>query len=200
MATMRIDARRNRERLLDAAIEVILEVGAAPPLDAIARRADVGIATLYRHFPERDHLLHAVAEHALDRSITAAESALESGSDGLDTVGRYAHDAVSIGVGVLNLVKPLLHDADWAARRHRIDALLGAILDRGRRDGSVRPETRLADIAFAVIRFSRPLTIGLPRDDERDLAHRHLDIYLDGLSTGGRRLLPEPPVLKRWTS
>jgi AcrR family transcriptional regulator len=198
---MRADARRNRERLLDAAIEVILEVGADPPLDAIARRAEVGIATLYRNFPDRDRLLHAVAEHALDRSIAAAENAVASGGDGFDTLGRYAHDAVEIGVGVLNLVRPLLHDADWSAQRHRIDALLAVILDRGRHDGSIRPETRLADIAFAVIRFSRPLKVGLSSDDERALAHRHLDIYLDGLGTGGadRRPLPEPPVLRRWT-
>ena len=199
---MRADARRNQERLLAAAIEVILEVGAEPPLDAISRRADVGIATLYRHFPDRDRLLHAVAEHALGRSIVAAEGALSSGGDGFDTLARYAHDAVGIGVGVLNLVRPLLHDADWAAQRHRIDALLGAILDRGCRDGSVRPETRLADIVFAVIRFSRPLTVGLSRDDERALAHRHLDIYLGGLSTRGadRRPLAQPPVLSRWIS
>lgn len=197
---MRADARRNRERLLEAAVEVILEVGAEPPLDAIARRADVGIATLYRHFPDRDRLLRAVAEHVLDRTIAAAEAALEAEGDGFDALARYAHDAVGIGVGVLNLVRPLLHDADWATPRHRIDALLGAILDRGRRDGSVRPEARLADVVFAVIRFSRPLTLGLSHRDERVLAHRHLDIYLDGLGTGGadRRRLPEPPVLSRW--
>lgn len=199
---MRADARRNRERLLDAAIEAILEVGAEPPLDAIARRADVGIATLYRHFPDRDSLLREVAEHALDQSIAAAERALASEGDGFDALGTYAHDAIGIGVGVLNLVRPLLHDADWVTQRRRIDALMGAILDRGRRDGSVRLEAHSADIAFAVIRFSRPLRVGLPRKDERALAHRHLDIYLDGLSTSGvdRRPLPNPPVLRRWTS
>lgn len=199
---MRADARRNRERLFDAAIEAILEVGAEPPLDAIARRADVGIATLYRHFPDRDRLLHEVAEHALDRAIAAAERALALEGDGFDALREYTHDAVGIGVGVLNLVRPLLHDADWVTQRRRIDELMGAILDRGRGDGSIRPEARSADVAFAVIRFSRPLRVGLSREDERALAHRHLDIYLDGLGTRGvdRGPLPNPPVLRRWTS
>ncbi|MGA7271551.1 MAG: helix-turn-helix domain-containing protein, partial [Acidimicrobiia bacterium] len=48
---MRADARRNRERLLEAATEIFLEYGAEAPLDAIAARAGVGIGTLYRHFP-----------------------------------------------------------------------------------------------------------------------------------------------------
>src|SRR6266496_5754794 len=57
---MRADARRNRARLLAAGREVFTEVGADAPLEEIARRADVGIGTLYRHFPTRRDLLQAV--------------------------------------------------------------------------------------------------------------------------------------------
>ena len=49
---MRADARRNRERLLDAAIGLILEVGGEPTRDALAAHAGVGIGTVYRHFPD----------------------------------------------------------------------------------------------------------------------------------------------------
>ncbi len=198
---MRADARRNRDRLLDAAIDLILEVGAEPPLDAIARRAEVGIGTLYRHFPDRERLLEAVAEHALAQSIEGAETALTSGHDGYDALRHYLHAAVERGVGVLNLVHPLLGAPDWRDHRSRMTALLEAILDQGKRSGRLRDETRVADIVFAVIRFSRPLAIGLTRDDERALAHRHLDIYIDGLGAGGPdgHPLPEPPVLERWS-
>lgn len=197
---MRADAQRNRNRLLDAAIEVILDVGAEPPLDAIARRADVGIGTLYRHFPDRDALLNAVAHHVLDRSAEAAETALTQVSDGYGALRQYMHAAVDRGVGVLNLINPLLNGADWTAERTRITALLDAILARGKRDGSLRDETRGPDVVFAVIRFSRPVTLGLSRADERAIAHRHLDIYIDGLGSGGpdRHPLPHPPVLERW--
>lgn len=199
---MRADARRNRDRLLDAAIELLLEVGAEPPLDAIARRAEVGIGTLYRHFPDRDRLLEAVAEHALDQGIEAAEAALTSGYDGYDALRHYVHAAVTRGVGVLHLVHPLLDAPDWRDQRSRITPLLEAIVDQGKRSGCLREETRVVDVVFAVIRFSRPLAMGLARDDERTLAHRHLDIYLDGLRAAGAdgHPLPEPPVLGRWSS
>lgn len=198
---MRADARRNRDRLLDAAIELILEVGAEPPLDAIARRAEVGIGTLYRHFPDRERLLHAVAEHTLGQSIKAAESALASGRDGYDALRQYMHAAVGCGVGVLNLIHPLLGDPDWSAQRTRMTTLLAAILEQGKEDGRLRHETHVADIVFPIIRFSRPVALGLPRADERAIAHRHLDIYIDGLGTGDPTAhpLPEPPVLGRWT-
>jgi len=198
---LRADARRNRDRLLDAAVEVILDVGAEPPLEAIARRAGVGIGTLYRHFPDRDRLLHAVAEHTLAQSIDAAETALASGLDGYDALRDYLHAAVGIGVGVLNLVSPLLGRPSWSDQRARMTALLEAIIERGKRDGRLRDETETVDIVFAVIRFSRPVAIGLPRGDERALAHRHLDIYVDGLDNARlNHPLPRPPVLKRWAS
>lgn len=196
---MRADARRNRDRLLDAAIELILEVGAEPPLDAIARRADVGVGTLYRHFPDRENLLDAVAQHTLARSIEAAETALASTLDGYGALRQYMHAAVGLGVGVLNLIRPLLDDPDWTDQRTRMATLLEAILERGKKDGRLRRETRAPDIVFPVIRFSRPVAVGLPRADERAMAHRHLDIYIDGLATGEPHPLPEPPVLGRWT-
>ena len=180
---MRADARRNRDQLLDAAIELVLEVGAEPPLDAVARRAGVGIGTLYRHFPDRENLLDAVAQHTLARSIEAAETALSSAPDGYDALRQYMHAAVGLGVGVLNLIRPLLHDPDWSDERTRMTALLETILERGKNDGRLRHETKTPDIVFPVIRFSRPVAVGLSRADERAIAHRHLDIYIDGLGT-----------------
>lgn len=197
---MRADARRNRERLLDCAIELILEVGGEPPLDAIARRAEVGIGTLYRHFPDREHLLDGAAQHALDRSIEAAEAALTEARNGYEALRQYMHEAVDRGVGVLNLIRPLLHDPDWTGHRTRITTLLEAILERGKRDGRLRDQTCVPDVVFAVIRFSRPVALGLPRPDERAIAHRHLDIYIAGLGCGDptHHPLPEPPALNRF--
>lgn len=196
---MRADARRNQERLLEAAIEMILEIGAEPPLDAIARRAGVGIGTLYRRFPDRESLLDAVAQHVLDLSSTAAETALAEAPDGYDALRRYMHAAVDRGVGVLNLIHPLLDDPDWREQRTKSARLLGAILERGKGEGLVRDEVRITDIVFAVIRFSRPVAMGLSRADERAIAHRHLDVYIDGLGSGdhARTPLAELPTLDR---
>ncbi|MEX1271511.1 MAG: TetR family transcriptional regulator, partial [Acidimicrobiia bacterium] len=107
--SMRSDARRNRRRLLDAAIELILETGSAPSRDAVARAAAVGIATLYRHFPDQQDLLRGVAVDVLARTIAAGEAALDE-ADGGAALRRYLHEAIDIGLGAVNIVHPLLHD------------------------------------------------------------------------------------------
>ena len=180
---MRADARRNRERLLDAAVELVLEAGGEPARDAIANRAGVGIGTLYRHFPDQQSLLHAVALHVLDRSIAAGESALEHADDGADALRQYMHLAVDSGLGALNLIHPLIDNPTWPERRARADALLNGIVDRAKHDGLMRHDATLRDVVFAIIRACRPLAVGLPPDEERALAHRHIDICLEGLVT-----------------
>jgi AcrR family transcriptional regulator len=181
---MRADARRNQQRLLQAATELILEGGAEVPLDAIARRADVGIGTLYRHFPDRDSLLMAVAHHALDQAIDAAQTALDETADGYAALRQYMHTAVQNGVGVLNIIAPLLERTDWSTQRNRAGALFDAMLQHGKHDELIRDDVDVTDVVFAVIRFSRPVDVGLTRPDERALAHRHLGIFIDGLGTG----------------
>lgn len=183
---MRADARRNRALLLESAIELILEEGAEPPLDAIARRVELGIGTLYRHFPDRQQLLTAVAHHVLDAGIEAARAALEQEPDGHSALRRYLHEAVRSGVGVLNLIQPLIERPDWSTERSEVTGLLDSIIEKGRSDGSVRPDLELTDIVFAVIRFSRPVVVGLAHADERAIAHRHLDMYVDGLAARDR--------------
>src|SRR6185295_8544251 len=98
------DARRNQQRLLQAAVEQILEVGPEPSLDAIARRAGVGIGTLYRHYPDRTALLNAVAKHVLEHAIAAARTALAEAPTGYDALRHYMQAAFDHGVGVLSIL------------------------------------------------------------------------------------------------
>lgn len=177
---LRADARRNRERLLEAATELILQVGGDPSRDSLARHAGVGIATLYRHFPDSQSLLQAVTRHALERSITAGEAALADAADGVDALRRYMHAAVDHGIGVVNLLYPLLEEPNHELRA-RAESMIRALIERGRREGRLRRDATPADVVFATIRFSRPLAVGLSAGDERAIAHRHIDIYVDGL-------------------
>ena len=181
---MRADARRNRERLLEAAVELILEENGEPTRDAIAARAQVGIATLYRHFPDQQALLHAVALHVLDRSIAAGEEALEEADDSAEALRRYMHLAVDHGLGALNLIYRHLDHPHWPEQRARAEALLRTIIDRAQGDGLMRNDVTARDVGFAIVRACRPLAVGLSLPEERMVAHRHIDIYLDGLLSG----------------
>lgn len=184
---MRADARRNRRRLLDAAVELILDVGGEPTRDAVARRAGVGIGTLYRHFPDQQALLHAVALDVIDRTIATGEAVLADSVDGADALGRYLHAAVDVGLGALNIIHPFLDTTEWPDRAAAAEALLDRLVEHATREGRLAGEVTSADIAFAVIRFCRPLGVGLPPADERAIAHRQIDTYLAGLLTPAPR-------------
>lgn len=182
-APLRSDARQNRRRLLDASIELILEIGAEPTRDAIAQRAGVGIGTLYRHFPDRQALLHAVVLAVLDRTIDHGNAVLAESATGGEALRRYMHAAIDTGLGVVNVVHALLDDSEWPDQRAAADALLDRLIDVARRDGAIGDGVGATDIALATIRFCRPLAIGLGAAAERAIAHRQLDDHLDGLLT-----------------
>lgn len=177
----RADARRNRRRLLDAAEALVLETGGEPSRDAVARRAGVGVGTLYRHFPDRQALLRAVVLDVLDRTIEAGGTALAESASGGHALRRYLHATIDTGLGVVNLLHPLLQDTDWPDRREAAQAMLDRLVAAARRDDAVGADVGPTDVALATIRFSRPLAIGLDADEERAIAHRQLDTYLDGL-------------------
>ena len=178
---MRADAQKNRERLIAATVELILEVGGEPTRDAVAERAGVGIGTLYRHFPDQQSLLHAAARHVLDESIGAGEALIERVPDGVDALRQYMHVALDKGIGVVNIIHPLLKKRDWPDLLARAATLMKALVGRAVQDGSLRSNLTERDIVFALIRFARPLAVGMPAIEERALAHRHLDFYIDGL-------------------
>lgn len=179
---MRADARRNRQSIIDAAIELVLEVGGEPSRDAVAERAGVGIATLYRHFSDQPQLLRAVAVEVLDRAIREGRAALEEATTGGDALRRYLHAAIDTGLGAVNIVHPLLDDTDWSDQRDESRDVLDRLVEAATRDGAIAHDHAATDIALAAIRFCRPLAIGLAALDERAIAHEQLDRYLDGLA------------------
>lgn len=60
--------------------------------------------------------------------------------------------------------------------------MIHTMIERGQHEGRLRSDASPADIVFATLRFSRPLAVGLSAAEERAIAHRHIDIYVDGLS------------------
>ncbi|HVX44448.1 MAG TPA: helix-turn-helix domain-containing protein [Mycobacteriales bacterium] len=181
---LRADAARNRERILRAAADVFADRGADAPLDEIARRAGVGNATLYRRFPDRDALIYAVAIDVLARGTAAARAALDEEPDGFSALARYMRDALQSRIGavmpaVVRAIGP--PSKEFRELRDEGAEALGAILDRARKDGTLREGVSFGDIGPLLSRLSRPMPNRIPDDLDRRLAARQLQIALDGM-------------------
>jgi AcrR family transcriptional regulator len=192
---MRADARRNREQILIAARAVFAEQGPDAPLDEIARRAGVGIGTLYRRFPERQALLSAVAGDVLLRVAHEAALALAEEPDAFAALARYMHRALDLQVGVVMpaLVSQLPSaDAELVAARAATVRVVQAMIDGAHAAGTLRPEIAFGDIGLLIVRLARPLPGPLAPELDARLAHRHLDLVLDGLRAAPLRAVALP--------
>ncbi len=179
----RADALRNREQILRATVDLIVEQGPNAPLDLIARRAKVGIATLYRHFPDRMVLLRQVALDILRQSVDEADAALAEEPDAFTALARYMHDAIDLRIGA---VMPVLADripmddelmAARAASRESLEALVAVAHE----EESLRPDVAAGDISLLIIRLTPSLPGAIAPEDNHRLSHRHLELLLDGL-------------------
>src|ERR671914_2873786 len=197
---MRADARRNRERLLAAARDVFVDQGPDAPLDAIADAAQLGIGTLYRRFPDRRAVVRAVVLDVLARTGEEARLALAEEADAFRALARYLHRALDLRVSA---VMPALldhipaDDEEIASIRTRSWGLFQQLVDQAHAAGTLRPDVTFADIGFLLVRLARPLPGPIPRDLNNRLAHRHLELLLDGLRTGCAEPaapLPEPAL------
>jgi AcrR family transcriptional regulator len=197
---MRADALRNRERLLDAARDALIEQGADAPLDDIARRAGVGIGTLYRRFPDRPALLRQVALDLLSRSGHEGSTALAEEPDAFSALTRYMHRALDLRIAAaMPVVVGQLrmdHDAELMAARRASVGPLDQIIASAHADGSLRPEVASGDIGLLLVRLTRPLPGPFPPEVNQRLAHRHLDVVLAGVRSANPSGMPLPgPVM-----
>jgi AcrR family transcriptional regulator len=175
---LRADAQRNRAQLLAAARDAFTERGSAASLEDIARRAGVGVGTLYRHFPTRQDLIQAVyveEVEALCRS--AADTAGASSWDALVLwFNRFVDYVATKRALVEEMMATIGQDA--AVFRTCHDAIFHAgapLLERAKADGSVRPDVEFVD----VIRMVSGITM-LKNAEPEDI-RRVLAMALDGL-------------------
>src|SRR6266545_985305 len=98
---LRADAQQNRDRIIAAARDAFVELGAGAPLEEVSRRAGTGIATLYRRFPDRHALMRAVVVDALERTAEEARLATEEEPDAFAALTRYMHRALDLRVAAV---------------------------------------------------------------------------------------------------
>jgi AcrR family transcriptional regulator len=181
---LRADARLNRDRILAAARDAFVERGADVPLEEIAARAGVGIATLYRRFPDRTALQRAVALDVLTRIGQEARAAIAEEPDAFSALVRYMRRALAMQVSAVvpALLRSVdLEDEQFRAVRMEAASLLEEMIDRARAEGALRPGIAFGDIALLLVRLSRPLPGALDRARDLEMAQRHLTVLIDGM-------------------
>ncbi|NOK32424.1 TetR/AcrR family transcriptional regulator [Corallococcus exercitus] len=151
---MRADAKKNYDHLLAVARAVVKEQGADASLRDIARRADVGLGTLYRHFPTREALLEALLRTSLDE-MTAQAAELETSSAPADALVTWFREAVAFThqfQGVTALMTAALDDpkSDLHASCVTVRAAGARLLARAQDAGKARSDIDGAEL-FALI-------------------------------------------------
>jgi AcrR family transcriptional regulator len=181
----RKDQQRNREALLAAAREEFASRGIEAPLDVIAKRAGLGNATLYRHFPDRQALVTEILRFNLRRSAAALAEALQqpTGWDGL--VGYLSwhfaeqlHNAAYMSA--LRAV-PAGRDPAIDALRDQTVAALERLIARAKAEGAMRADRWIEDIFLALALNETLVTAG--HRDLRSASSRFLELTLTALAT-----------------
>jgi AcrR family transcriptional regulator len=182
---LRSDAQRNRSALADAAREVFAERGLDAPLDQVAKRARVGIATLYRHFPTRAELLDAVLADMYTAHGEMAGRALAA-EDPLAGLVGYLTEACELGASAERTASQTM-----AAGVSRTGPLLAELLARAQAAGQVRADLVGSDLLYLALGVGRVIeaTEGL----EPGTWRRQLALAVDGLRPGAAHALPAPP-------
>jgi len=173
----RADARANHEKLVAAARELFADKGTSAPLEEVAERADVGIGTLYRHFPTRQALLEAVYVDEVEAMARAAADLAELPP--WDALSQWLHQYVGFAATKRALNEALMEtDPDSTVLLTCRTALTGAgtaLVERAQKAGAVRRDTTFTD----VVRMVGAIAMVPTEDPEQK--QRLLELALDGL-------------------
>jgi AcrR family transcriptional regulator len=182
----RADARRNYARLVQAADAVFTERGADASLDEIARRAGVGIGTLYRHFPTRRDLLEAVLADSIEALCAEAERLMAVTSPG-DALATWLRDVVVHAATYRGLAAEILCDSGdvdspTCASCESMRAAGARLLTRAQAAGAVRADIDAADLFLLVNGIAWATEQAGAGSKQRE---RLLDMMLDGVKLMG---------------
>lgn len=184
----RADGRRNRDRILEAALLSVTENGADFTLDDVARRAGISPATLYRHVTGRRALVSTLFEQHVERAVHPHLEAALAEPDPWRGL-RHALEATLATVVQHQGLLHAGHDAGLVTPEMgiRFTETLGGVLTRAQAAGSVRPDVTSADLPVIVV-----MVVAAHR--QRGDWRRYLGLLLDGLTTSTPTAPSEEPT------
>ena len=182
---MRADAQRNIESLLQAAMAVFATSGVDAPVREIAEKADVGIGTIYRHFPQRSDLIVAVFRHEVDACADAASILAAEHAPG-EALARWMQRYVDF-IAAKRGLATALHSGDPAFDilpayfQQRLEPALRKLLESAAAAGEVRTDIAAMDLLGAVASLCMHAYDQGPKH-----ARRMVSLLVDGLRYGAR--------------
>jgi AcrR family transcriptional regulator len=187
---MRADARRNRDRLVAAAREVFTAQGVGASMEAIARKAGVGVGTLYRHFPTRLDVVEAVYEVDVQELAEAAQRAVSTLEPGpavesfFDAFLRYASTKKTLLTELQQAWEK--NPALRSRARETIDAAFNLVIERAKQAGVVRSDVDGSEVTQLVGPICTNDSLSA------DQTKRLMGMILDGLRTTSSQSVSAP--------
>ncbi len=191
---LRADAARNRAVIVAVARDVFAEHGLEAPLEAIAARAGVGIATLYRRFPTREKLVAAALVDQVAEYAAAARQALAAADPWTGFAGFVERICeLQAGDRGLSDLLSMTLSADEQVEQLRATAneLLGTMIDRAKAAGALREDFVAEDLGVLLIATSAVMHV--TRAEAPEAWRRFVALGLDSFRPGGSPALPGPP-------
>jgi AcrR family transcriptional regulator len=180
---LRADARRNRAKVLEAARESFAEEGLDAQVPAIARRAGVGIGTVYRHFPTKDALVAALAEDHFERLVDLTDQACRSAEDPWCAFAELMWTSARLfvedqGLAEIAATQPEAFDATRATQQ-RLRARAADLIERAKASGGMRADATVEDIPTMMCALGAVTQL---QAHGKDVSwERYLTLMLDGL-------------------
>lgn len=177
-SVLRADARRNLDRILEAAAAAYAEIGPDVTIDEIARRAGVGHGTVFRRFPTKDALRAAVIHARLDEMLVSANELLDraDAAAALDEFIWFAADCCRRDRALFGGVERCV-DLEVSDAKRELHEIVDQLVGRARAEGAVRPDLDSRDIGALV-----GAAIQAAAHAERtDGWRRYVQVVLDGL-------------------
>lgn len=189
---LRADAERNRTKILEAAAQVFAERGLDATLDEVAAAAGVGVGTVYRRFPDKDSLIGALFDNAIDEIANLASMAPSRGNS-WEALVWFLEEALQrqcANRGLRDVVVGSTYPLDRIeVAKCRITPAIGLLVQRAQLDGYLRCDVVGAD--FPIMEMMISFLGNMTATVAPDLWRRYLTIILDGLMVSRS----EPSVL-----
>ncbi|MBJ7472177.1 MAG: TetR/AcrR family transcriptional regulator [Solirubrobacteraceae bacterium] len=180
---MRADARRNRERIIEAARKVFAEYGSDAQMDDVAAAAGVGVGTVYRHFPNKDALIGELVRQKFEKIADGLRAAsamdLDPGEALLVALERNA-EQLEDDLATQHVMSGGPHPAIWqmcAANVTEVNELATKLIAGGIASGTLRPDMVVTDIRLLM----GGITSTMADPATRPMWRRHLQLMLDAL-------------------